>query len=209
MGLMLRTTPDQVRPRFAEVSMQNSRSVQWLLMAAAMVIPLATAIVPVPAAQVKPPKAVARPAASSSRSQLSRPAMRRKVAYGNPNQAPVIKGHDDNHAERQPVDPVAVAARINELILDELKKAGADVAPRCSDEDFLRRVSFDIADVSPSPQEVTLFGLDPDSHKRSEAIDRLLAGPDYAENWARYWRDVVFSRATEMRSLFARRPFEA
>src|SRR5262249_42511030 len=146
---------------------------------------------------------------SSSRSQLSRPAMRREVAYGNPNQAPVIKGHGDNHAERQPVDPVAVAARVDELILDELKKAGADVAPRCSDEDFLRRGSFDMAGVSPSPQEVTLFGLDPDSHKRSAAIDRLLASPDYAENWARYWRDVVFSRATEMRSLFARRPFEA
>jgi hypothetical protein len=109
---------------------------------------------------------------------------------------------------RRAVDPLVVAAQVDAVILDELKKTSADVAPRCSDEDFLRRVSFDIAGVSPSPQEVTLFGLDPDLHKRAAAIDRLLASPEYAENWARYWRDVVFSRATEMRALLARRPFE-
>src|SRR5262245_52390683 len=115
-----------VRPRFAEVSMQNSRSVQWLLITAAAVIPLATAVVSVPAAQVRPPRAD-------------------------------FQGQVGNPAERQPVDPLAVAARVDELILAELKKAGANVAPRCSDEDFLRRASFDIAGVSPSPQEVTLF----------------------------------------------------
>jgi hypothetical protein len=176
----------------------------WLLMAAVGAVPLATAIVPVVAAQVKPTKTETRPAAKAARSATS-PAGRSAVAYAGQNEPPAINGQG---AERPRVDPLAVAARVDELILTELKKAGAEVAPRCSDEDFLRRVSFDIAGVSPSPQEVTLFGLDPDSHKRNAAIDRLLASSDYAENWARYWRDVVFSRATEMRALFARRPFE-
>jgi hypothetical protein len=181
---------------------------QWLLMAAVAAVPLVTAVLPAPAAQVKLPKAEARPAAKAARSQTSASANRSVLASAEQNQAPAIKGQGAHHAAHQPVDPLTVAARVDELILTELKKTGADVAPRCSDEDFLRRASFDIAGVSPSAQEVTLFGLDSDSRKRSTAIDRLLASPDYAENWSRYWRDVVFSRATEMRALFARPSFE-
>jgi hypothetical protein len=173
-------------------------------MAAVAAVPLATAIFSVAVGQVKPTKTEPRSAAKAARSTGS-PAGRSVVAYAGQNEPPVINGQG---AERQRVDPRAVAARVDELILAELKKTSADVAPRCSDEDFLRRVSFDIAGVSPSPQEVTLFGLDPDSHKRISAIDRLLASSDYAENWARYWRDVVFSRATEMRAFRARSPFE-
>lgn len=104
--------------------------------------------------------------------------------------------------------PLQAAARVDELIGADLKATKAAVSPRCSDEDFLRRVTFDIAGTSPSVQEVTLFGLDSDSSKRGSVIDRLLASPDYAANWARYWRDVIFSRATEMRSGLVRRPFE-
>ncbi len=107
------------------------------------------------------------------------------------------------------VDPLAVAAKVDELIAGELQKTHSAVAPRCSDEDFLRRVSFDIAGVSPSPQDITLFALDPDSHKRTRTIDGLLASTDYAENWARYWRDVIFSRATEIRAPLSRATFEA
>ncbi len=107
------------------------------------------------------------------------------------------------------VDPVAVAAKVDELISGELQKTHSAVAPRCSDEDFLRRVSFDIAGVSPSPQEITLFALDPDSQKRTRTIDHLLASTDFAENWARYWRDVIFSRATEIRAPLARSTFES
>ena len=100
------------------------------------------------------------------------------------------------------VDPLTVARRVNELVAAELTKGHSEIAPRCSDEDFLRRVSFDIAGIAPAPQEVAFFGLDPDANKRSWTIDRLLATSDYAENWAGYWRDVVSSRATETRLQF-------
>ncbi|MBI3862100.1 MAG: DUF1549 domain-containing protein [Planctomycetia bacterium] len=103
---------------------------------------------------------------------------------------------------REAVDPLTVAAQVDELIAAELNKAGVAIAPRCSDEDFLRRVSFDIAGVAPSPRDVTLFGLDPDSKKRAAVVDRLLAGSDYAKNWARYWHDVIAPRATETRPQF-------
>src|SRR5262249_36245216 len=121
--------------------MPNARSMPWLLMAAVVVVSLAAAIVPLAVAQVKPTTtetrwaAKARPVAGSQAGGSA-------VAYAGQNEPPVIKGQG---AERQRVDPLAVAARVDELILADLKKAGANVAPRCSDEDFLRRVSFDIA----------------------------------------------------------------
>jgi hypothetical protein len=102
----------------------------------------------------------------------------------------------------KPVDSRQVAAQVDELIAAELLRARIEIAPRCSDEDFLRRVSLDIAGLPPSPQEVTLFGLDPDPHKRAAAVDRFLAGSDYARNWARYWHDVIAIRATETRPQF-------
>jgi hypothetical protein len=99
-------------------------------------------------------------------------------------------------------DPLQIAAQVDELIAAELKLAGVAVAPRCNDEDFLRRASFDIAGVAPAPQEATIFGLDSNADKRARAIDRLLASSDYASNWARYWHDVIAPRATETRLQF-------
>jgi hypothetical protein len=106
------------------------------------------------------------------------------------------------HHSHQAPDPLLVAANVDELIAAELNKAGVSIAPRCNDEDFLRRASFDIAGVAPTPQNITLFGLDSNSHKRALAIDRLLAGSDYASNWSRYWYDVIAPRATETRLQF-------
>jgi hypothetical protein len=98
-------------------------------------------------------------------------------------------------------DPLKVASRVDEIIQAEMTRSNVTVAARSSDADFLRRVSFDIAGISPSPQEVALFGLDPNPRKRQQVVDRLLETPEYATNWARYWRDVIYSHATETRAL--------
>jgi hypothetical protein len=105
----------------------------------------------------------------------------------------------------KPEDPSDVAARVDDIIEAEMTRAQVTVAPRCNDADFLRRVSLDIAGVSPSTAEITLFGLDPDPQKRQKAIDRLLDTSDYATNWSRYWRDVIFTRATETRPQIIQR----
>ncbi|MDA0835396.1 MAG: DUF1549 domain-containing protein [Planctomycetota bacterium] len=102
----------------------------------------------------------------------------------------------------------AVAAEVDRLIDEELRKGGLAPAALTKDEDFLRRVTLDLAGSVPSPKEVTLFGLTQDENKREAQIERLLLSDEYAENWARYWRDVVFYRATEMRSRAAAPTFE-
>ena len=108
----------------------------------------------------------------------------------------------------KPVDAKSVAKQVDRLIEKEVRDSKARVAPRTSDEDFLRRITFDLAGTTPSPREVTLFGLSPSSNKRSKQIEKLLASDEYATNWARYWRDVIFTRATNMRVLQVQRPFE-
>ncbi len=105
-------------------------------------------------------------------------------------------------------DSAAVAAAVDKLILENLAASGTDPAPKTSDEDFLRRVHFDLGGTVPLPREVTMFGLDPDPQKRLRAVNKLLEGKDYAHNWAEYWRDVIFLRATNMRARLVEGVFE-
>ncbi len=101
-----------------------------------------------------------------------------------------------------------VAEAVDRLIAEELDQTKTRLAPRTSDEVFLRRVTFDLAGTVPSPREVTLFGLDLDSDKREKLIDRLIETDEFANNWTRYWRDVIYSRATDQRSRITQGAFE-
>ena len=101
-----------------------------------------------------------------------------------------------------------VAAKVDQLILSDLANAGVTPTGICNDEDYLRRASLDITGQLPSPRDVTLFALDPDSGKRTKLVERLLASPDFGKNWARYWRDVIYMSATEPRSRLSQADFE-
>lgn len=111
-------------------------------------------------------------------------------------------------ASGTPADSKAVAAEVDRLILADLQKAGVKPADRCSDADFLRRVSLDITGQLPSPRDVTIFSLDPESDKRTILVDQLLRSPEYGKNWARYWRDVVYMPATDNRARISQAEFE-
>ncbi|MEX0715840.1 MAG: DUF1549 domain-containing protein [Planctomycetaceae bacterium] len=104
--------------------------------------------------------------------------------------------------------PREVAREVDRLIDASLKEAGASVAPRTSDEDFLRRVSLDLAATLPTPRETTLFALDDDPEKRAKAVDRLLAGNEFSAAQGRYWRDVIMLRATNPQARIAQQPLE-
>jgi hypothetical protein len=103
----------------------------------------------------------------------------------------------------------SVAAAVDRLILAELAQADVAPAARCNDEDFLRRASLDVIGKLPSPEQVSLFGLNPDADKREKLIDQLLADDDYGRNWGRYWRDVIFTPATNVRARIGEPVFEA
>ncbi len=56
---------------------------------------------------------------------------------------------------------------------------------------WLRRVTFDLLGLPPTPEELRAFLADDATDAWEAAIDRLLAAPAYGERWARHWLDVV------------------
>jgi hypothetical protein len=107
-----------------------------------------------------------------------------------------------------PADSNTVAAEVDRLILRDLHHSGVTPADRCNDADFLRRTTLDITGQLPSPRDVTIFSLDPDADKREVLIEQLLRSPEYGKNWARYWRDVIYMPATDVRARIAQFDFE-
>jgi hypothetical protein len=95
------------------------------------------------------------------------------------------------------------AQRVDRLLAEELFKSESNLAPRADDATFLRRVWLDIVGDIPTPEHVTAFLLDPSADKRERVVRELLANPQYGQNWARYWRDVIFSRKLEARADIA------
>ncbi len=56
---------------------------------------------------------------------------------------------------------------------------------------LIRRVTFDLTGLPPTPEEIRAFGNDPNPGAYARLVDRLLATPEYGERWGRHWLDVV------------------
>jgi hypothetical protein len=105
--------------------------------------------------------------------------------------------------------PGEIARQIDQSLTKEVFTDPTKLAPRADDATFLRRVWLDIAGDIPTAEQVTAFLLDPSADKRERLVDQLLGDPHYGQNWARYWRDVVFFRALEEQSQLAAPAMEA
>ncbi len=105
-------------------------------------------------------------------------------------------------------DPAVVAALADDAIEAALAKEKVELAAAIPDEQFLRRVSFDIAGVPPSVGALTRFVLDPGSDKRSARVAELVDSPGFARRWARYWRDAIGYRTQDRRFQIVRRGLE-
>ena len=69
-------------------------------------------------------------------------------------------------------------------------------SPEADRRTLIRRVSYDLTGMPPTPEEVEAFALQPDRSGPSEQsyaalVDRLLASPRHGEHWARHWLDVA------------------
>ena len=104
------------------------------------------------------------------------------------------------HWSLQPLRPVASPAFkdehwprnfIDRFILARLETAGLRPAPPADRRTLLRRVTFDLTGLPPTPAEIEAFLADraPDAFAR--VVDRLLASPQYGERWGRHWLDLV------------------
>ena len=109
---------------------------------------------------------------------------------------------------REHASEMSLAAEVDRLLNKSFEAAGVTPAGPATDEDFLRRVSLDLAGTIPTAKEVTLFGLDPDPDKRAKLIDRLLESKGYGDLWASYWAEVIFGHATEQQARAVQGVFE-
>jgi hypothetical protein len=98
------------------------------------------------------------------------------------------------------------AKQVDQLIAEEVFNEDTDLAPRVDDATFLRRAWLDIVGDIPTPEHVTAFLLDPDPDKRERVVRELLDNPQYGQNWARYWRDVILLRRLEDRAAIVANP---
>ncbi|MCB1204195.1 MAG: PSD1 domain-containing protein [Verrucomicrobiae bacterium] len=94
----------------------------------------------------------------------------------------------------RPVQKPQEGASIDAFIRAKLSEAGFDPAPEAEPRVLIRRATFDLIGLPPTPEEVETFltAWEKDREKAWEGlIDRLLASPHYGERWAQHWFDVV------------------
>jgi mono/diheme cytochrome c family protein len=80
---------------------------------------------------------------------------------------------------------------VDRFVLARLEQAGLRPAPEADRASWLRRVSFDLTGLPPSPEEIDGFVNDPAEEAWERVVDALLASPRYGERWAQHWLDVV------------------
>ncbi|MGH7200701.1 MAG: DUF1549 domain-containing protein, partial [Planctomycetaceae bacterium] len=82
---------------------------------------------------------------------------------------------------------------IDAFIHRRLQDLGLTPAPRADRRMLIRRATFDLTGLPPTPEEIAAFLSDPAPHDAAFAkvVDRLLASPQYGEQYARHWLDVV------------------
>jgi hypothetical protein len=80
---------------------------------------------------------------------------------------------------------------IDAFVLARLEKEGLPHSREASKETLLRRATFDLTGVPPTPAEVAAFARDGSANAYEKVVDRLLASPRYGERMAMRWLDAA------------------
>ena len=107
---------------------------------------------------------------------------------------------DPNHwAFQPPVRPPVPAvvnsawpqSTLDRFILAKLEAAELSPAAQADRRTLIRRVTFDVIGLPPTPEEIDTFLADESPDAFARVVDRLLASPQYGERWGRHWLDVA------------------
>ena len=97
---------------------------------------------------------------------------------------------------KKPITPTVkqrswVKTPIDAFVLKELE--AKEIAPAAAADKItlLRRATFDLTGLPPTPEEVAAFVADRSPKAFEKVVDRLLASPHYGEKWARHWLDLA------------------
>jgi hypothetical protein len=84
-----------------------------------------------------------------------------------------------------------VRTPIDAFILAKLEEKGLQPSAPADRRTLIRRVTFDLTGLPPSPEEINAFVADKSPDAYRQVVSRLLASPRYGERWAQHWLDVV------------------
>ena len=107
---------------------------------------------------------------------------------------------DPNHWAFVPPAEVAIPpvqnsawpqADLDRFVLARLEAEGLSPAPKADKRALIRRVTFDLTGLPPTPAEISAFLNDERAEAYPELIERLLSSPAYGERWGRHWLDIA------------------
>jgi cytochrome c553 len=104
--------------------------------------------------------------------------------------APEVK--DPSHWAKTPID---------KFVLAKVNSAGLQPAPQADRRALIRRATYDLTGLPPTPEEVDAFLKDKSPKAYENLIDRLLASPRYGDRWGRHWLDVARYAEDDVRGL--------
>ncbi len=99
-----------------------------------------------------------------------------------PPKRPTVPATNDRQWIRTPIDG---------FILSRLEKEGLKPSEEADRPTLIRRVTYDLTGLPPTPEEVQTFVTDQSTKAYEKVVDRLLASPRYGEHRAHYWLDVA------------------
>jgi hypothetical protein len=84
-----------------------------------------------------------------------------------------------------------VKSAIDQFILAKLEENGLSPARPADKRTLIRRATFDLIGLPPTPEEINAFLMDDSPQAFCRVIERLLNSPRYGERWGRHWLDLV------------------
>ena len=86
---------------------------------------------------------------------------------------------------------MAEPSAVDSFVAAKLREQGLQHGPAADPLAWLRRVTFVLTGLPPTPAEVVAFSTDSSPPARQRVVERLLASPHFGEHWARHWMDLV------------------
>ncbi len=80
---------------------------------------------------------------------------------------------------------------VDSFVLARLAETGLHFSPEADRPTLLRRASYDLLGLPPTPEEIDAFAADDRTDAYERLIDRLLASPHFGERWGRHWLDAA------------------
>ena len=109
---------------------------------------------------------------------------------------PQQKSHWSFQPVRDPAPPAVrdaawIKSPLDRFVLAKLEQQGLRPSPPADKRTLIRRVTFDLIGLPPTPEEVEAFVADESPNAFAKVVNRLLDSPHYGERWGRHWLDVV------------------